>query len=76
MQAHAKVFMSGRSQAVRLPKAFRLTGDEVLVEKQGDKLLLTPVPKTDWAAFFAAPGVPADFLIARKDKPPVAKDIF
>lgn len=76
MSATAKVFMSGRSQAVRLPKAFRLGCDEVTVEKSGEKLVLTPVSKTDWAAFFATPGVDADFMADREDAPPAARDIF
>lgn len=42
----AKVFMSGRSQAVRLPKAYRFSVDEVLVEPQPDgALLLRPKSK-------------------------------
>ena len=44
----AKVFMSGRSQAVRLPKAMRFDVDEVTVRRVGDSLLLTPV-RRDWA---------------------------
>lgn len=41
----AKVFQHGGSQAVRLPKAFRFDGAEVMIEKQGDKVVLTPFPK-------------------------------
>ena len=32
----AKIFMTGRSQAVRLPKAYRFDADEVLIERQPD----------------------------------------
>ena len=38
----AKLFMNGRSQAVRLPKGFRFEGDEVLVKKVGDAVVLLP----------------------------------
>jgi hypothetical protein len=38
MGATAKLFMHGRSQAVRLPKEFRFEGSEVLVSKVGDKV--------------------------------------
>lgn len=41
--ATAKVFMSGRSQAVRLPKEFRLPGTEVTITKIGNSLVLTPM---------------------------------
>jgi antitoxin VapB len=38
----AKLFMSGRSQAVRLPKAYRLAGKEVFIKKVGNALVLIP----------------------------------
>jgi antitoxin VapB len=41
----AKLFWSGRSQAVRLPKAFRFEGDRVRVSRMGAGILLEPVPK-------------------------------
>lgn len=42
-KATAKLFMHGRSQAVRLPKEFRLPGTEVRVSKIGDKVILEPM---------------------------------
>ena len=41
MNSTAKLFMSGRSQAVRLPKEFRFEGTEVRVSKVGDKVIIT-----------------------------------
>ena len=38
----AKLFKSGGSQAVRLPKAFRFEGSEVVIEKRGDEVVLKP----------------------------------
>ena len=38
----AKLFKHGGSQAVRLPKAFRFTGSEVIIEKRGDEVVLKP----------------------------------
>ena len=52
MTATAKLFKHGRSQAVRLPKEFRLPGDEVRVTKVGDRVILEPLPVSDlmpWA---------------------------
>ncbi len=46
----AKVFNSGNSQAVRLPKAFRLDTDEVFIRKVGNQLILTP-KKDCWQGF-------------------------
>ncbi len=42
------LFMNGRSQAVRLPKGFRLPGDRVSVRRLGDGVLLEPVKETAW----------------------------
>ncbi len=55
MTATAKIFMHGRSQAVRLPKEFRLPGKEVRVSKVGDKVILEPIekPPFDAKAFWA-----------------------
>ena len=41
----AKLFMHGRSQAVRLPKEFRLPGKEVRVRRVGRALLLEPIER-------------------------------
>ncbi len=38
----AKIFMTGRSQAVRLPKEYRFEGDEVLIKRVGDAVVLLP----------------------------------
>jgi antitoxin VapB len=50
--ATAKVFMSGRSQAVRLPKEFRVDARELAIRKEGNSLVLTPV-NDDWGRFFS-----------------------
>ena len=41
----AKILQHGGSQAVRLPKAFRFEGTEVVIEKRGDEVVLTPKRK-------------------------------
>jgi antitoxin VapB len=46
--ARAKLFANGRSQAVRLPKEFRLEGDEVLIHREGSRLILEPVDAKGW----------------------------
>ena len=52
MAATAKIFKHGRSQAVRLPKEFRLPGKEVRVSRLGKGVLLEPI-ETDVDAWFA-----------------------
>jgi antitoxin VapB len=76
MSQVAKIFTNGRSQAVRLPAAFRFEGDEVFVRKDeetGDVILSRK--QADWDSFFrvvdGAPA-PADFL-DREERDQVAK---
>ena len=42
-ERHASLFRNGRNQAVRIPREFELEGTEVLVRKEGDRLILTPI---------------------------------
>jgi antitoxin VapB len=42
-ERHARLFRSGDSQAVQIPHEFELPGDEVIVRKQGDRLVIEPV---------------------------------
>ena len=48
MSKTAKLFWSGRSQAVRLPKEFRMEGGEVRIRKRGTAVILEPIA-SDWA---------------------------
>ena len=76
MQKSAKIFMNGRSQAVRLPAEFRFAGREVYVERQGDAVILTPKP-LGWDDFFSRPSeVPADFLADRDNAVPEDRELF
>jgi antitoxin VapB len=44
----AKVFWSGRSQAVRLPKEFRFETEEVAIRREGSSVILEPLEKPAW----------------------------
>lgn len=48
MESIAKLFKNGRSQAVRLPKDFRFKGTEVKIRKEGEKVILEPIEKSQW----------------------------
>jgi antitoxin VapB len=49
----AKLFKNGQSQAVRLPKEFRMIGNEVYIKKQGEAIILLPKEKS-WAPLFSS----------------------
>ena len=60
--ARAKVFWSGRSQAVRLPKEFRFASDTVLVRRKGQAVILEPIDAwpEDYVESFT--GIADDFV--------------
>ena len=71
----AKIFKNSRSQAVRLPKEFRFDCDEVFVQKQGDKVILSAI-EPGWDEFFDSVSVfSEDFLAEREDLPPQDRNI-
>jgi antitoxin VapB len=74
----ARVFKSGNSQAVRLPKAFRFDVDQVEVTQEGDALILRPHVETrePWAALKAvlARGMSEAFFADGRQQPAVPED--
>jgi antitoxin VapB len=66
----AKLFKNGQSQAVRLPREFRLAGDEVYVKHVGNAVLLIPV-SDGWASLEQSLAMFVDFMPERNqpDKP-------
>lgn len=73
----AKIFMTGRSQAIRLPKAYRFQSDEVLLERQPDgALLLRPKPRLPLGERLRAilKDLPDDPTFVRPDQPALERD--
>ena len=69
MSDTAKLFWSGRSQAVRLPKEFRLEGNEVRIRKRGATVILEPIA-SDWTWLDAIAGeFSGDFFAEGRDQP-------
>jgi antitoxin VapB len=65
----AKIFWSGRSQAVRLPKDFRFDADKVRIRRHGNAVILEPVTE-DWAWLDAVVGkLDEDFLSVASEQP-------
>lgn len=63
----AKVFWSGRSQAVRLPKDFRLDAEEVRIRRHGNALILEPL-NNNWLWLDNLEALDADFADAVAEK--------
>ena len=69
----AKLFWSGRSQAVRIPKAFRFEGEAVRIRRHGAAVILEPIAR-DWSWLDAISGpLDADFVAAVTE--PVAEQV-
>jgi antitoxin VapB len=64
----AKVFWSGRSQAVRLPKDFRFQTDTVQIRRHGTVVILEPIAKA-WAGLDALTGELDDALRRPREQP-------
>jgi len=80
MSQSAKIFLNGRSQAVRLPAAFRFNCNEVFIRKDprtGD-VILSRKPGT-WDDFFdllKTVEIPKDFMVEREDSLTQERDVF
>ncbi len=66
----ARIFRNGRNQTVHIPVELSLDAEAVTIERQGDTLILRPLPSGGWARFFADPTLvlPPDFEVG--DDPP------
>jgi antitoxin VapB len=69
----ARVFRSGNSQAVRLPKQFRLNTEEVEIFRRGDEIILREKDGSMVRAFDLLAGLPDDFDLANREKDPPQK---
>jgi antitoxin VapB len=70
MPRTAKVFMTNRSQAVRLPKEYQFSTAEVFIRKEGDDVILSPRPR-DWRAYLETAPVASDTFMADVEDRPV-----
>lgn len=74
-----KLFMHGRSQAVRLPKEFRIQGTEVRISRIGHKLLLEPIEPTPfdvkaWRSRLRIIGASGFLPEGRPEQPPIPNE--
>lgn len=72
-----KVFKSGNSQAVRLPKDFKLESDEVEIFRRNGDIVIREIPKNLANAFTLLTKLPEDFFTdGRIDTPAQKRDFF
>jgi len=72
---YARVFQSGNSQAIRLPKEFRLEVDRVEIFRRGEEIILRERPASAAAIFDALSSLPDDFMAGgREDTAPQERE--
>jgi antitoxin VapB len=52
-QRHVKLFKNGRNQAVRIPREFELPGEDAIMRKEGERLIIEPAPRKSLLATLA-----------------------
>ncbi|HXU29373.1 MAG TPA: AbrB/MazE/SpoVT family DNA-binding domain-containing protein [Thermoanaerobaculia bacterium] len=75
---HARLFRNGRNQALRIPRELELPGDEVVLYREGDRLVVEPVPrKRNRLSEFLATLPPTGYEIPEIEDPPIEpEEIF
>lgn len=81
-ERHVKLFRNGRNQAVRIPREFELPGEDAVMRKEGDRLVIEPAARKkslrevlDWLAAQPPLG-PEDQFPEIEDPPPDPVDLF
>lgn len=72
---HVKLFKNGRNQAVRIPREFELPGEDAIMRRDGDKLIIEPAPAKSLLAVLAALSPIEDAFPEIEDRPPEPVDL-
>ncbi|MCI0403714.1 MAG: antitoxin [Acidobacteria bacterium] len=76
-QRRARLFRNGRNQTLRIPREFELPGDEVIIHKEDDRLIVEPVQKPKTLAELLASWEPLEEDFPElEDQPVKPEDIF
>jgi antitoxin VapB len=75
-QRHVRLFRNGRNQAVRIPVEFELPGDEAIMHRDGDRLVIEPVRKRGLIALLTTMEPLDEDFPEIEDRPPSAESVF
>jgi antitoxin VapB len=67
---HVKLFKNGRNQAVRIPREFELRGEDAIMRRDGDKLIIEPAPEKSLLSVLAGLSPIEDSFPEIEDRPP------
>jgi len=74
-ERHVKVFRNGRNQAVRIPREFEFSGEDAIMRKEGDRLIIEPAPPKSLLAVLATLGPLEEGFPPIRDLPPDPVDL-
>ena len=72
---HVRLFKNGRNQALRIPREFELPGNEAILRKEGDRLIVEPIRRRSLLALLATWEPIEEDFPAIEDRPPESVDI-
>ena len=72
---HVKLFKHGRNQAVRIPREFELPGEDAVMHRDGDKLIIEPAPPRSLLVLLAGLGPIEESFPEIEDRPPGPVDL-
>ena len=73
---HVKLFRNGRNQAVRIPVEFELPGDEAIMRREGDRLVIEPTRKRGLLGLLETMQPLDEDFPEIEDRPPPPETIF
>ena len=68
-ERHVKLFKNGRNQALRIPREFELPGEDAIIRKEGQRLIIEPVPPKSLLAVLASLPTLEDDFPSIEDRP-------
>ena len=75
-ERHVRLFRNGRNQALRIPREFELAGNEAIIRKEGEKLIIEPVKENRLSELLASWEPWDEDFPEINDSPVEAEDIF
>lgn len=75
LHRHVKLFKNGRNQAVRIPREFELPGEDAIMHKEGERLVIEPAPPRSLLAVLADLSPLDDDFPQIDDPPPAPVDL-
>jgi len=75
LERHVKLFKNGRNQALRIPREFELPGEDAVMRKEGERLVIEPAPPKSLLAVLATLAPLDEDFPPVPDSPPDSVDL-